>query len=85
MKGSKKTFLIVALSVILIVSLCYLSRQEVREGMENNEKKNREPFRGREALAAGCYSGDTYLGTGTGILDCRKNYPDEKGVTYRRS
>jgi len=85
-KAGKKTFLIVVLSAILIVSLGYLSRQGVREGMEDNKEDNkekkREPFRGREALDAGCYSGTTYLGTGTGIIDCQQNYPGQS-ATYK--
>ena len=91
MKGSKKTFLIVALLIIITVSLVYLSKQDgLREGYEGKKKSKenmtkREPFRGREALAAGCYSDKTYLGTGNGLLDCRKNYPDEEKVIYRRS
>jgi hypothetical protein len=84
-RGGRKTFLIVALLIIITVSLVYLSRQEVREGMKDNsnEKKKRETFRMREALNAGCYSSaGKYLGTGTGIVDCQKKYPG-KSATYK--
>ena len=81
-RGSKKTYIIIALLAIILVSVVYLSKQSgLREGMV--EGKKREPFKGREALDAGCYSNSNYLGTGSGILDCRKNYPNEKNVTYK--
>ena len=90
-RGGRKTFLIVALLIIITVSLVYLSKQgNVREGykdkgkgVDESKKTQREAFRGREALDAGCYSSaGKYLGTGTGIIDCQKNYPG-KNATYK--
>ena len=88
-RGGIKTFLIVALLIIITVSLVYLSKQDgLREGYEGKKKSKenmtkREAFRMREALDAGCYSSDgKYLGTGKGIIDCQKNYP-EKNATYK--